>query len=196
MLNSATKFLKNGQDYITYGEYVAKYKTGNNFGEIEDEIIIDFTDSNYIFSSESALYAWTYTKPSAKIIRQKLDSSLMWQAYAQSRNMLDNETATNNYVDSIINQDMNRDPTPFFTGLYDLPNYTGMFYWYPLISIRPSLGSFNGRASSLADYFIVPKLNMLASRTWYRGSKLFYWSWRTIDNLVIVNYDNKASSKL
>ena len=41
MLNSATKFLKNGQDYITYGEYVAKHKTGNNFGEIEDEIIIN-----------------------------------------------------------------------------------------------------------------------------------------------------------
>jgi hypothetical protein len=197
IITETSKFLVDGKDYLTYSEYFAKYKNQNNFIEDEEEIIIDFTDSNYIFTSESALYAWTFTKPSAELIRQKLDSAILWQNYATSRNMLDDSLATDLYADSILQDDFSKgSPALFFSGLYSDPNYTGTFYWYPLISFRPSLGSFNRRASSVADFYLFPKLNMLAAKTWFRGSKLFYWSWRTIPNLRTLNYDNIASSKL
>ena len=160
-------------------------------------VVIDFNGNNYIFRTSNALRKWSNETAGAQGYALLLDTAEIWQNYATQRGIIDDSLATIQYTDSLIaTENIPDGSTPFVTALHDGYNYTGNFYWLPFIPIRPSFGSLNKRASSLADYYILPKLNMLAERTWFRGGKFFYWSWVQLPNLSSVGYDNKASSKL
>ncbi len=201
ILDASTKFLINGVEEMTYTQFNEEYPA-NSLIETDPKdssrcIVIDFNGVNYIFTSETALRKWSNMTSGAGEYAKKLDTVTQWQNYATARGIIDDSIATVQYTDSLIAATTVFGPAPIFTGMYSGYNYSGVTYWWPVISIRPTLGSFNGTGSSLADYYFAsPKLNMLASKTWFRGSKFFYFSFSLIPNLNTVGYDNKASSKL
>lgn len=197
ILTASTKFLVNAKEEMTYGQYADRYlnnQIGQNIYSTEPSIVIGFNGSNFIFTNDGQLLNWANSTSGAKDFAKMLDTITLYQNYATIRGFLNNDALTEAYTDSLINATSG--PAPFLTGLYDGYNYTSTFYWLPVISFRPTFGSFNDKASSLADYNINPRLNMLASRTWFRGKKFFYFSWRTISDLRAVNFDNTARSKL
>lgn len=205
IVTANTKFLVDGVTEVTMGEF----QNANNFsddGATESKgettqntcVVVDANGQNYIFTSENSLRTWASAADSRTAYINKLDSAEIWQQYADNHGMLDDSIATVIFTDSIIASEAssNAGPAPLLTGLYNGYNYSGTFYWLPVVSIRPTFGNFNSKASSLADYYLLPKLNMLAAKTWFRGSKFFYWSWRQIPTLGSYNFDNKTCSKL
>ena len=207
LLNESTIFLVDGTEPMTYNEYRNTYNDYLNESSLSAEndpprdtsecIVIDFNGNNYIFKTSQALRKWANLTPGAEEYALKLDTAEMWQNYATQRGIIDDSLQTELFTDSLIaSENLTTGPNPFITALHDGYNYTGKIYWTPIIPFRPSLGSFNKKASSLEDYYILPKLNMLAEKTWFRGSKFFYNSWRQIPTLSTVGFDNKASSKL
>lgn len=170
----------------------------------EENILVDFGGYNYLFDNDSLLIVWAQAQnsESATALLNMLNKVDTLQTYAISRGILDDSLATLNYSDSLNGCDgldstvLASKGAPVVSALYDLKNYGGASSWLAFISIRPTLGWFNGRTTSLQDWYLSPKLNMLASNTWWRGKKFFYWSWRFIPNLASYGYDNKAKSKL
>lgn len=199
VITESSIFLLNGKIPMTFAEYqkrkAQKIKTDTD--DDTESIIIDYKDENVIFENDSELREWALEKDSTGQIIALLDKKDSLIGYATQRGIIDDSLATLAYTDSLAAAEAATNaPTPIVTALYDGYNYTGTQYWLWLVSIRPTLGAFNGRASSLADWFLLPKVNFLASRTWFRGSKYFYWSFKQIPNLASVGFDNKAKSKL
>jgi hypothetical protein len=200
ILDANTKFLINGKEEMTYSKYNLLYPVNSlNESSTKDSsrcIVIGFNGANYIFTSEAQLRKWSKLTAGAEEYAKKLDTADQLQNYATIRGILDDSLATLQFTDSLIAATgPSLAPVPI-SGLYDFYDYNGSYYWWPVVSIRPTLGGFNGRGSSLTDYYFTPKLNMLTARTWFRGEKFFYWSWSLFRNLNSVGYDNKASSKL
>jgi hypothetical protein len=144
------------------------------------------------------LLNWANSTSGANIFTDKLNEIAQYQTFATNNGMIDDEALTQQYINNII---IPNEPTPNasnpISALYDGYRYTGNFYWWiQPMSWRPSLGDFNDRGSSITDYFIGLRLNMLASRTWFRGRKFFYFSWTQIQDLRVVSFDNTARSKL
>jgi hypothetical protein len=202
-LTASTKFLVNGVEEMTYADYENSVK--NNLqpnvpagNSNEQSIIIDFNGNNYIFSNDAQLLNWANSTSGANIFTDKLNEIAQYQTFATNNGMIDDEALTQQYINNII---IPNEPTPNasnpISALYDGYRYTGNFYWWiQPMSWRPSLGDFNDRGSSITDYFIGLRLNMLASRTWFRGRKFFYFSWTQIQDLRVVSFDNTARSKL
>jgi hypothetical protein len=187
----------NGKESVTYSQFLSQLPQAqlSRLYSTEENIIIDFEGNNYIFTDDDKLIDWARVTTNANVFILALDTIDQQQEYAISRNMLDDEESTEAYSDSTDKENEARG-IPFISALYDLTNYGGNFHSFFLFSFRPTLGSFNNRASSLQDWNLTPRLNLLASKTWFRGRKLFYWSWTQISNLSTVNFDNDAESKL
>lgn len=192
-----TIFLVNGQIPMTFSEYQKRkaQKIETDTDDDTESIIIDYNDENVIFENDNELREWALIKDSTGQIIALLDKKDSLINYATRRGIIDDSLATLAYTDSLAALETEGSP-PTFTALYNGYNYSGTPYGLAFISIRPTLGSFNGQASSLADWFLIPKVNFIASKTWFRGSKYFYWSWTQRSNLGTVGFDNKAKSKL
>lgn len=206
-INSLKTFLHNGKVRITWNEYQMIYNslgTANRILSDESTILVGFDEGgDYLFDNDTLLTAWAQsldTQEGAALL-DKLDEIDSLQTYAISRGIIDDSLETLNYADSLNGCDCS-DSTAMankgffpFTALYEHTNYGGNIYW-SAINIVPSFGWFNGRASSLQDWHLVPRLNLLASRTWWRGQKMVYWSWIKIPNLGSYNFNDKAKSRL
>lgn len=195
--NAETIFLLNGKTPVTYAEYqrrkLGKIRTERGSSE---ESIVPYEGDYLLFENDDELREWSLDKDSSGQIIALLNKQDSLIEYATQRGIIDDSLATLAYTDSLAGTEQSYGSTPLLSTLYNGYNYSGGTHSLAFISIRPTLGDFNGKASSLADWFLLPKLNFLASKTWFRGSKYFYWSYTFENNLGNVSFDNKAKSKL
>jgi hypothetical protein len=210
-VDASTKFIVDGKLTMTMAEFNEKYGEDansdnvGNTGKFTPEtnntnIVMDYNGQNYIFTSDGALRTWATSGTYDRIeFINKLDSAYMWQAYAYNRGILDDSLATLAYTDSITAAFLQRNAAPlFYSAIYDGAYYTGQSAalnpYYVGIPV-PTFGSMNRRASSYADWFIQFRLFFMASKTWFRGTRFWYYSWTQNANLAIIGFDNMASSK-